>query len=71
MTSGKQEATAILRIRGMDVSGRAQHLRRAVDRLDGVLLVDINYILENVTIRYDPERLTLYQIKKKLESRHN
>ena len=67
MTSGTLEATAILRIRGLSESGRAQRLRRAADKLDGVSLVDINYILDNLTITYNPEKLTLAQVKKRLD----
>jgi len=67
MTRGRQDATAILRIHGMSKSGRAQRLRRAASKLDGVFLVDINYILDNVTIGYNPDKLTLAQVKKKLD----
>jgi len=67
MTRGKHEATAILKIHGMSESGRAQRLRRAADKLDGVFLVDINYILDNVTISYNPDKLTLAQVRKKLD----
>ncbi|MGP8057346.1 MAG: heavy-metal-associated domain-containing protein, partial [Nitrososphaerales archaeon] len=43
--------------------GRAQQLRRAADRLDGVLRVDINYISDTATIEYDADRLTLAQVE--------
>lgn len=62
MTIRKGEATAILKIRGMDNSGRAQQLRRAADRLDGVLRVDINYISDTATVKYDADKLTLAQV---------
>lgn len=58
----RKEATAILNIQGMGNSGRAQQLRRAIDMLDGVLRVDINYILDTVTIKYDSDKLTLAQV---------
>ena len=67
MTNGKRQATAILKIQGMNRSGRANRLRRSAAELDGVFLVDINYILDNVTIGYDPDKLTLAQIKKKVD----
>ena len=67
MTHGTQEATAILRIHGMSRKGRADRLRRAAGKLDGVFLVDINYILDNVIINYNPDRLTLAKIKRKLD----
>jgi copper chaperone CopZ len=66
MTSGKAEATAILRIQGMSDSGKAQELRRAAARLDGILRVDINYILDSVTVKYDANKLTSAQVKEKL-----
>ena len=62
MITEKGEATAILKIRGMDIPGRAQQLRRAADKLDGVLRVDINYISDTATIKYDADRLTLAQV---------
>ena len=62
MTTGKGEATAILKIQGMSNAGRAERFRHAADKLDGVLQVDIDYILDTATIRYDPNRLTLAQV---------
>ena len=70
MASGKGEAIAILKIRGMSDSGHAQRLRRAATKLDGVLQVDINYILDSVTVKYDADKLTTAQVRKKLTSGH-
>jgi hypothetical protein len=47
----------------MDNPGRAKQLRHAADKLDGVLRVDINYISDTATIRYDADRLTLAEVK--------
>jgi copper chaperone CopZ len=66
MTSGRAEATAILRIQGMNSSGKARELRRAAAKLDGILRVDINYILDSVTVKYDADKLTSAQVKEKL-----
>jgi copper chaperone CopZ len=71
MTDGKGEATAILKIRGMSDSGQAQRFRRTAAKLDGVLGVDINYILDSVTVKYDADKLTSDQIKKKLSLRNH
>jgi len=71
MTDGKGEATAILKIRGMSDSGQAQRFRRTAAKLDGVLQVDINYILDSVTVKYDADKLTSDQIKKKLALRNH
>ena len=66
MTNGKVEATAILKIRGMGDSGQARRLRSAAAKLDGVLRVDINYILDSVTVKYDADKLTSAQVKERL-----
>jgi len=72
MTYRTREATAILRIDGMGRRGRAERLRIAAGKLDGVLLVDINYILDNVTVSYNPDKLTLAQVRRKLDTgRHS
>jgi len=57
------EAVAIFRVPRMSVRGRAQRLRREVGKLDGISLVDINYILDTVSISYDPSKLTRDRIK--------
>jgi copper chaperone CopZ len=66
MKSAKGEAIAILKIRGINDSGQARRLRSAAAKLDGVLRVDINYILDSVTVKYDADKLTSAQVKKKL-----
>jgi copper chaperone CopZ len=67
----KGEATAILKIRGLSDSGQAQRFRRTVAKLDGVLRVDVNYILDSVTVKYDADKPTPTQIKKKLALRNH
>jgi copper chaperone CopZ len=37
--------------------------------VDGILRVDINYILDSVTVEYDADKLTSAQIRKKLALR--
>lgn len=66
MTNGKEVAIAVLKIRGMSDSGQARELRRAAAKLDGILRVDINYILDSVTVKYDADKLTSAQVRKKL-----
>ena len=63
MAAEKDEATVILKIQGMENPGRAQQLRRTAEKLDGVLQVDINYISDTATIKYDTDRLTLANVK--------
>jgi copper chaperone CopZ len=50
----------------MSDSGQARRLRRAAANLDGVLRVDVNYILDSVTVKYDADKLTSAQVRKKL-----
>lgn len=66
MTIKRPEGTATFKIKEMSSPGRALRLRRAVYKLDGVLRVDTNYILDTVTIKYDADKLTLAQIKKNI-----
>lgn len=66
MTRRKEDATAILKLQGLNDSGRAQQLRRDADKLDGVLGLDLNYILDTLTIKYDADKLTLAQVREKL-----
>jgi copper chaperone CopZ len=63
MITEKGKATAVLKIRGMDNPGRAEQLIRTAEKLDGVFRVDINYISDTATIKYDADRLTLADVK--------
>jgi copper chaperone CopZ len=71
MTNGKREAIAILKLRGMSDRGQAQRFRRTAAKLDGILRVEINYILDSVTVKYDADKLTSTQIKEKLALRNH
>lgn len=71
MTNGKGEATIVLKLQGMSDSGQAQRFRRAASKLDGILRVDINYILDSVTVKYDADKLTSAGIRKKLALRRH
>ncbi|MDG6900875.1 MAG: heavy-metal-associated domain-containing protein [Nitrososphaerota archaeon] len=64
----KEVATAVMKIPGMSRTGRAEQLRRGVGRLEGVLDVEINYILDSVTVKYDASKLTPTQVKEALKS---
>ena len=48
----------------MSVSGRARQLKKDVLELDGVLEIDINYIQDTVSVRYDSSKVTLAEIKR-------
>jgi copper chaperone CopZ len=61
-----QEAVAIFFAPDMNVAGGAQKLREKVKALEGVLEVDINYILNTVSIKYDSDKVTLPKIRKSM-----
>ncbi|HUK79659.1 MAG TPA: heavy-metal-associated domain-containing protein [Nitrososphaerales archaeon] len=71
MTNGKGEATVVLKLQGMSDSGQAQRFRRTTAKLDGILRVDINYILDSVTVKFDADKLTSAQIKNRLALRNH
>lgn len=71
MTNGKGEATAILKLQGMSDWEQAKRFRRTAAKLDGISRVDINYILDSVTVKYDANKLTSAQIRKKLALRNH
>lgn len=64
-----QEAVAIFEALGMNVAGRAQKLRKSVNQLDGILKIEINYILDTVSVSYDSGKVSLSEIKKTVDSR--
>ncbi|MCL4355356.1 MAG: cation transporter [Nitrososphaerota archaeon] len=53
----------------MSDSIQARRFMRTATRLDGVLRVDVDYILDSVTVKYDADKLTPAQIKKRLALR--
>ena len=65
------EATAFFKLLGGDESGQGERLRRVIGRLDGVLEVKINFILDTISVRYDSDRVTRDQIKKKVDRSNN
>jgi len=61
------DATAFFKMQGGDDSGQPERLRRALGRLDGVREVKINFIFDTISIRYDSNRVTRDQIKRKVD----
>jgi len=57
------DAKAIFRVQGMSIPGRAKSLGLKLGRLEGVHLVDFNYISDTVSIGYDGKKLTLDSIR--------
>jgi copper chaperone CopZ len=64
---GGQEAIAIFSAPGMNMAGRGQNMRLKLNKLDGILKIDINYILDTVSVSYDPEKVTLARIRKNID----
>ena len=58
-----QGSVAVFMAPGMNVPGEAQKLRKKANELEGILELDINYILNTVSIRYDSDKVTLAKIK--------
>jgi hypothetical protein len=63
MPKSGQDATAIFSMLEMGIPGRAKSLGMRLGKLEGVRLVDFNYIMDTVSIRYDGKKLTLDSIK--------
>jgi P-type Cu+ transporter len=63
-----QEAVAVFRVPGMSTPGRARRLKREIGKLDGILEVEINYILDTASVSYEAHKLTRDQIKEKIEA---
>ena len=64
MVNRGRGSVAVFMAPGMNVPGEAQKLRKKANKLEGILELDINYILNTVSIRYDSDRVTLDTIKK-------
>jgi hypothetical protein len=63
----KHEATAFFKLFGGGESGRSESLRRVLGKLDGVLEVNVNFILDTVSIRYNADEVTREELKKKVD----
>jgi len=61
------DATAFFKMQRGDDSGQPERLRRALGRLDGVREVKVNFIFDTISIRYDSNRVTRDQIKRKVD----
>jgi copper chaperone CopZ len=67
MPNLNHEATASFKLREGDESGQPERVKRALDRLEGVLEVRINFVLDTVSIRYDSKKVSREQIKEKVD----
>jgi cation transport ATPase len=67
MTNSNREATALFKLEGGNESGQHERLRRVLCKLNGVLDVRVNFILDTISIKYDSDALTRDEIKKKVD----
>jgi copper chaperone CopZ len=56
-------ATSIFAIKTAGQPGQVERMRKAITGMPGVLGLEINYLLDTAKVRYDPNKLTLAQIK--------
>ncbi len=54
---------AIFKTQRMNIAGRARKLRLDLGKLDGIRVIDFNYIMDIVSVSYDAKRLTLDTIR--------
>ena len=71
MTNSNHEATALFKMGGGNESGQHERLRRVICKLNGVLEVRVNYILDTISVKYDSDALTRDEIKKKVDRSNN
>jgi copper chaperone CopZ len=67
MPNVKREAKAFFKLRGMQDKGRSRRLKQALGEVDGVIKVEVNFILDTVSVEYDPDKLMLDDIKEKVD----
>ena len=64
MPKSSSDALAIFKTQRMNIPGRARKLRIDLGKLEGIGVVDFNYIMDVVWVSYDAKRLTLDTIRK-------
>jgi Cu+-exporting ATPase len=62
MVEGK--ARGVFRILNIDCAGCTKAISKTLYKLDGVIDVSFNYITDKVYVEYDPERVTMDDVKK-------
>jgi copper chaperone CopZ len=67
MSNSKHQATAFFKLRGEPDRGLSTRLKQALGTLDGVIRVEVNFILDVVSVDYDPDKLMLEDIKERVD----
>jgi len=62
MVEGK--ARGVFRILNMDCTSCTRAISRTLYKLDGVIDVSFNYITDKIDVEYDPEKVTMEDVKK-------
>jgi len=62
MVEGK--ARGVFSILNMDCTSCTRAISRTLYKLDGVIDVSFNYITDKIYVEYDPEKVTMDDIKK-------
>jgi len=57
-------ARGVFRILNMDCPSCTRAISRTLYKLDGVIDVSFNYISDKIYVEYDPEKVTMDDIKK-------
>ncbi|SFI61967.1 heavy metal translocating P-type ATPase [Thermoflavimicrobium dichotomicum] len=57
-----------IQIAGMTCAACANRIEKALSRMDGVMEANVNFALERANVSYDPERVDLTEIEKKVEA---
>ncbi|MGA2665071.1 MAG: hypothetical protein ABSF83_09020 [Nitrososphaerales archaeon] len=71
MSDSKHGATALFKLEGRNESGQHERLRLLLEKLNGVMDVKVNYILDTISIEYDSDVTTRAEIKRKVDRSNN
>ena len=66
---GHRKAIAQIHVNGDDISCGLEEAKVLVFRLKGVLNVESNHVSETLVIEYDPDKVTLDQIRETIKNR--
>ncbi|MDQ6482552.1 mercuric transport protein MerTP [Dyadobacter sp. LHD-138] len=64
----KADQTAFIKIKGMTCEGCEDHVTQEVNKLKGILQVQVSYKNGNATVKYDSKKTSLAKIKKAVDA---
>jgi hypothetical protein len=68
-TEGDRKAIGQIYVRDDDLSCRLEEAKKLALRIRGVLGVETNHTWDTLVVEYDPEKVTLDQIRKTIANR--